>query len=124
VIKRLSWALAISVGLNLFLVGFGLTRAWRMHGMGHRPGLMHMLGEPTPELHAQHQALNAARKRVADALEAEPYDRARTERALGELRANVTRGQELLHRRLLERADELSPAQRHKIASQRFAIER
>jgi len=124
VIKRLSWALALSVGLNLFLLGFGATRAWRMHdahAQHGRPGLMRMLGPPTPALRAQHDALNAARKRVGVALDAEPYERAQAERALAELRVSATRGQELLHQRLLERADKLSPAERHQLAAQRFA---
>ena len=122
VIKRLSWALALSVGVNLFLLGFGATRAWRMHAphAEHgRPGLMRMLGPPTPELRAQHDQLTAARKRVGAALEAEPYDRARAARALEELRDRQpwpgvaapapagTRGQ-------------AGPEQRHQLAAQRF----
>jgi Heavy-metal resistance len=124
VIRRLSWALALSVGLNLFLLGFGATRAWRMHGVHAehgRPGLMRMLGPPTPALRAQHEELTAARKRVGAALEAEPYDRARAARALEELRATAGHGQELLHQRLLERADQLTPEQRHQLAAQRFS---
>ncbi|MET0286573.1 MAG: periplasmic heavy metal sensor [Polyangiales bacterium] len=123
-IKRLSWALALSIGLNLFLVGFGVARSWRAHNGPHRPALMHMLGPPTPALRAQHEELMAARKRVGEALEHEPYDRARAEHALEALRASAARGQELLHQRLLERAGQLSPAQRRKLADQRFPGDR
>ncbi|HEY6876396.1 MAG TPA: periplasmic heavy metal sensor [Polyangiales bacterium] len=123
-IKRLSWALAISIGLNLFLLGFGAARAWRGHGgPAHRPGLMRMLGPPSPELRAQHHELEAARKRVAEAFAAEPYDRTRAEHALADLRARVTRSQELLHQHLLERADTLPPEERRRLAGQRFAPE-
>jgi uncharacterized membrane protein len=122
VIKRLSWALALSVGLNLFLVGFGVARAWRAHGE-HRPGLMHALGPPTPALRAQHQQLTAARRQVGEALRAEPFDRARAEHALAELRSTAGHSQELLHRRLLERAEQMSPEQRHKLAAIRFSGE-
>jgi hypothetical protein len=122
VIKRLSWALALSIGLNLFLVGFGVARAWRAHG-DHRPGLMRVLGPPTPALRAQHQELNAARRQVGEALEAEPFDRGRAERALTELRKTAGRSQELLHQRLLERAAQMTPEQRHKLAAVRFSGE-
>ncbi len=122
-IKRLSWALALSVGLNLFLVGFGAARAWRARP-NHRPALMHLLGPPTPDLRAQHEQLNDARRKVGDALEAEPYERDRTEKALRELRGTAARGQELLHQHLLERADRMSPEQRRKLATQRFGWER
>jgi hypothetical protein len=125
--RRLSWALALSIGLNLFLLGFGIARAWRSHGgppdphggERGRPGLARMLG-PTPELRAQRQELGEARRRVAEALGAEPYQRARTEQALRELRDVVRRGQELLHRRLLERADQLTPSERRELATQRY----
>jgi uncharacterized membrane protein len=122
VIKRLSWALALSVGLNLFLVGFGVARALRAHGE-HRPGLMHVLGPPTPALRAQHQELKAARRQVGEALQAEPFERARAEQALAALRKTAARSRELLHQRLLERAAQMSPEQRHKLAALRFAGE-
>ncbi|HEX5657224.1 MAG TPA: periplasmic heavy metal sensor [Polyangiales bacterium] len=122
-IKRLSWALALSIGLNLFLVGFGVARGWRAHGERRPPGLMHVLGPPTPALREQHEELAAARRRVGQALEAEPFDRARCEQALATLRETAGRGQQLLHRRLLERAQQLSPEERHKLATLRFAGE-
>jgi uncharacterized membrane protein len=124
VIKRLSWVLALSIGLNLCLVGFGVARGWRAHPAHHRPGLMHVLGPPTPALRAQHEELTAARRRVGEALQAEPYDRARAEQALAALRTSAARGQELLHQRLLERAAQMSPEQRRKLADLRFAGER
>lgn len=121
-IKRLSWALALSIGLNLFLVGFGVARAWRTHAH-HRPALMRALGPPTPELRAQHQALRTARQHVGEALEAEPFDAERVEQALATLRETASHSQELLHQRLVERAAKMPPAERRKLADQRFAIE-
>lgn len=121
-IKRLSWALALSIGLNLFLVGFGAARAWRARPE-HRPGLMHALGPPTPALRAQHDELVAARRRVGEALEAEPFDRKQAEQALAELREIAARSQGALHEHLVDRAAKMTPAERHRLAGTRFAGE-
>lgn len=130
-IKRLSWALALSLALNLFLLGFGSARWFRrdMHGADHRPvarerpELPRLLGEPTPELREQHRALREARRRVGDAIDAEPYDPARTASALETLRERTRKGQELLHAKLLERIAKLPPEQRHEFARKRFMRE-
>jgi uncharacterized membrane protein len=126
--KRLSWALAVSLALNLFLLGFGSARWLRReahgadrHGSAHeRRELPKLFGEPTPELRAQHRALRDARRQVGEAIEAEPYQAARTESALAELRETTRRGQELLHAKLLERVAKLSPEERQTLARKRF----
>ncbi len=125
---RLSWALALSLGLNLFLLGMGAARWFHPHapyaehrGPHGRPG--RFLGPPTPELRAQHDALREARARVGMALEAEPFDAKALSEALAALRSVTGRSQELLHAHLLERAPELSPSDRRALAESRFLRE-
>lgn len=127
VAKRLSWALALSLGLNLFLLGLGSARwlhrraSYADEAMHHdRPHLPRFLGPPTPELREQHEALRAARRKVGSALEAEPYDPRALSEALVELRAITSRGQELLHAHLLAHAAKLSAAERRALAESRF----
>lgn len=128
--KRLSWALALSVALNLFLIGFGSARFMRREAHGaelrarfkrEHPRLL--LGAPTPELREQRRALELSRKQVADALLAEPYDRARLAEALRALRETTQRGQALLHEHLLGHAATLSAEQRRSLAQRRFLHE-
>jgi uncharacterized membrane protein len=138
VTKRLSWALALSLLLNLFLLAYGVTRWARgsaaydapqpgVHHEGGRHlgerGLGRLLGPPTPELRGQHRALRDARRAVGDALKAEPYDRVRLEQALTRLRETTGSSQVLLHQKLLERAGELSADERDKLAKSRFVRE-
>jgi uncharacterized membrane protein len=131
VTKRLSWALALSIGLNLFLLGYGGSRWFRthrsmgppgaaMHGPKHGPGLARWLGPPTPEVRGQHRALSEARTAVGQALTAEPYDAARLAHALSELRTHTSKSQEVLHQRLLELAATMTPEQRRELARSRF----
>jgi uncharacterized membrane protein len=137
--KRLSWALALSLGLNLFLLGFGSAR-WLRHeprevrdsrelvvaeprsGRGHGR-LAHLLGPPTPELRAQHDTLREARQRVGAALAAEPYDKVALTTALSELRAVTGQSQAMLHARLLERVGTLSLEERRALSNSRFLRE-
>jgi len=137
VTKRLRWALALSIGLNLFLLAYGVTRWARGHAAydptsmpgqhaerGPRGrGLGRLLGPPTPELREQHRALSEARRAVGSALEAQPYDAQRLEQALAALRQTTGRGQELLHQKLVVRAGELSAEERSKLAKSRFVRE-
>lgn len=126
VTKRLSWALALSIGLNLFLVGFGSSRWLRArsrgdaHGRGGEHGLARFLGPSMTELRAQHRSLIEARRGVAAALQAEPYDARQLEAALSALRASTTKSQQALHERLLERAPTLSADERRELAKSRF----
>jgi uncharacterized membrane protein len=131
VTKRLSWALALSIGLNLFLLGFGGSR-WLRARSGHHassvgangPGRGHgaprWMGTPSPALREQHRSLIEARRAVGSALEHEPYEATQLERALTDLRSNTAKSQLLLHERLLERAPALSPEERRELANSRF----
>lgn len=125
--KKLSWALAISLGLNLFFLGFGVARRVPhpppppapthfdpRHDMG--PGPRQWFGPHAPALREQHRAFKQARRAVADALSAEPFDAQALERALADFRKATAEGQEALHRALVERAKELSPEERRKLA--------
>ena len=131
VTKRLSWGLALSLALNLFLLGFGSARWLRhdAHGAeGRGPGHPHrelprLLGPPTPELRAQHRTLHEARREVGEVLAREPYQRAELEAALLRLRQTTARSQELLHQHLIERASALSPEERRAFARKRFVRE-
>jgi uncharacterized membrane protein len=120
--------LALSLGLNVFLLGFESAR-WlqrRAHSgapevaNGPRHEMRAMWGPPTPELKAQRAQLHAARREVGEALVAEPFDRPRMEKALGRLREETSKGQQRLHEHLLERAATLPLEQRKKFASSRF----
>jgi uncharacterized membrane protein len=124
VVKKLGIALAVSLGLCAFLAGFvvmGLLRG-PCHGRLHGPGpLAH--GEKGPhfrqllhghekELSGSRRELRAARKRVQKALEAEPFDKARLEGELANLRAETARSQEAVHNALVEAASSMTPEQR------------
>ena len=125
-LKRLSWALALSLGLNVFLLGFSASRFARggheehVHEGRPRGAMRRVLGEPTPELMAHRGDLREARRAVAEALETEPLDRARLKSALDRLRVETSEGQAALHERLLERASELPLEQRRELAQSRL----
>ena len=124
--KRLSWALALSLGLNLFLLGYGSARMLQLGGPGHagaRERMSEFLGPPTAALREQHRALRTARKRVGDALVAEPFDVEELRGALAALRETTSRGQEQLHERLLERVEQLPPEERRELSRRRFQRE-
>jgi uncharacterized membrane protein len=134
--KRLSWLLALSMGLNLFFIAYGGARWLRRsdtHGAevrGHEGrgehrgrGLGPLLGPPTPELRDQHRALSEARRAVGLALQAEPFDAEKLTIALSALRATTNRGQDLLHQKLVERASQMSVSQRTELAKTRFVRE-
>jgi uncharacterized membrane protein len=136
--KRSSWLLALSLGLNLFLIAYGGAR-WlrrpeahaargaemgRHEGREHRGhGLGPWLGPPTPELRAQHQALSAARHGVGAALSADPFDAEKLRSALATLRSTTSRGQELVHQKLVERASQMTASERAELAKGRFLRE-
>ena len=126
--KRLSWALALSIGLNLFLLGFGVVRlAHHRHpegASGPHGRMGELLGPPTPALREERKVLTDARRRVGEALAAEPYDPDALSEALAALRESTSRGQEKLHERLIERAGQLSPEERRAFAERRFLRER
>ncbi len=95
------------------------------YGRPHGPGLQAQ-GEKGPrfrqllhgheqELSGSRRELRAARKRVQRALEAEPFDRARLEGELANLRADTARSQEAVHRALVDAASRRTPEERKRL---------
>lgn len=121
--SRQRWLLALSLGLNLFLLGFGAARWWLKGPRDGRRATHALMGTPPPALRARHEELRGARREVGDALAAEPYDPERLKRALDALRAATGRTQVLMHERLVERAGTLSASDRRALARARFVRE-
>lgn len=130
--KKLAWALAISVGLNLFLLGFGVARTvgprpmkppeFEPHGMG-GPGKLRIFGPHAPALRTQRHEVLEARTGVAQALTRDPFDREALAKALNHLREVTAQGQLKLHEALLETAEKLPQDQREKLAHSRLLHE-
>jgi uncharacterized membrane protein len=126
-VKKLSIALAIAVGLCAFLLGFvvmGLMRGPHPgppHGHGPQaqgekgPRFRQLLHGHEKELSGSRRELRAARKRVQRALEAEPFDRARLEGELANLRADTARSQETVHKALVDAASRMTPEERKRL---------
>lgn len=133
--KRLAIALAISLSLNLFCLGFGVAK--RMHG-GHmgppmmfgphgfmqRAGLRDddrklrdILEKNRNRLHAQHSALMDARQDVRRAISADPLDDKQLDAALAQLRARSGEIQDQMHAALSQMAHALDAEQRKRLAS-------
>ena len=118
--KRLFVLLAISVALNLVLLGFLVGR--RVHRGEHRvppPGFEQRRGE----LGAGRRAIHQAGSEVVASLTVEPFDAPRLERALAELRRVTQDGQASAHRALVDMAARSSPEQRKGLA-RRFSVRR
>ena len=128
-VRKLTWALALSGALNLFLLGFGAARWVRRphHGMMEpgpgRHGPLPMFGQHGPALRAQHRQIFAARKAVADALARDPLDAAELERALAALRATTGESQRVLHQALLETAKRLPVEERKQLVHKRMLLD-
>jgi len=136
--RRLVIALAVSVALNLFLVGFIAMRAYRggshhergdRHGQELGPRALGRDGDPQSDqamrrvmqrreaaLRAQGQKLRATRGAVSAAFRAEPFDARVLARELAELRAQTAESQRLMHEALVEVAPTLTPEQRARLA--------
>jgi uncharacterized membrane protein len=127
--------LAVSLALNVFILGFLAARAWQRPGAG-GPGrtpatLFHadrILGETSPgklkwltreqrqELVPRWRALREARRDAEQALRAEPFDRASFERALERVRGETVNTQSTLHGLLVGLAEGMTPEQRAELA--------
>ena len=128
--KRLLIALCISFGLNLLAAGIVLGRSFergrergpnrgRDAGAEHAPDGPHakrqrVFARRGPEGIERRRAVRKAREDVRAALEKEPFDPAALEAALGRVRSETTRGQELLHHKLVEDAKR-GPEERRKL---------
>lgn len=131
--KRLSIFLAVSIGLNLLLAGLWLGRGLRDHDahgphgftrpMGsaagfaarRHPALRRAFEGKASEFAARRKAARAARAQVAESLARQPFERAAVESALGALRRENLRTQELLHGELVGEAERGSPELRREI---------
>lgn len=137
-IKTLAVALALSLGLNLFLLGFWAARAWhKSHGpkrgdltaggLPHlfyaakafndpqHPKLQRVIQSHKSKLLPRRQAVRKARREVDEALQADPFDKARLEAALANLRKETQTTQSELHSALLDLASEMTPEQRQEL---------
>lgn len=131
--KRVWVVLAVSVALNMFCLGVFASRHMGMrgrmpHAMGarafmHRSGLhsagpdvQAILKEQREGVHQRMHALGESRKRVREALKAEPYDAARVDAAFGDVREQTSAMQAQMHGVLSKVASKLSPDQRKRLA--------
>lgn len=130
--RKLAIALAVSVALNLFVLGFGAARMlgradhphgpWtgeRMHGRGDRERghrMFDMIGPRSGALREHVGALRQAQRAVATTLTAEPFDRAALEAALAQLRTRQSTATEASHAALCDLASKLDVAGRRELA--------
>lgn|GEM_PF-5650213 len=127
--KKLVWVLVASLGLNLFLLGFGAARWLRpprpISAQGeyeHQalPGTaLRMFGPHAPELRIQRRDVMQAREQVAQALTREPFDRAALVSALSNLRSVSAAGQLKLHQVLIDTAEKMPADERARLARSR-----
>lgn len=135
--RKLAIALAISVGLNLFLGGM-ITSAWiaksqfrdrrpplaglagdfdfrggiEALGRDARPLAREMRDEYRPRLRESGRAMHEARRAVGEILRADAVDTARLRAALAELRGRSGDAQAVMHEVLIETMSRLTPEQR------------
>lgn len=142
-VRKLVIALAVSIALNLFGLGFLVAHLLRRHDgqfAMHPPGMrppagmdfgprrmmrdMHGLG-PSGEqfmdarreaMRAHHRALRDSQDAVNKALTAEPFDPAALSAALGALRARQAAAAQAAHGALVELASKLDAGQRRALA--------
>ena len=134
--KRIVVILAVSAALNLFFLGLiaarfiGPGRGFMMRddagerGFMRRTGL-HSAGPKAQDVIRQYRetvrdsvrSLSGARAEVKAALQAEPYDPARVDKAFAEVRAKTSAMQLDIHVALANVSRELTPAQRERLAN-------
>lgn len=142
-VRKLVIALAVSVALNLFGLGFVVARGLRhrdqlamMHGPGMHPPpgmdfgprrMMHGMRELGPvgqqmmdarreAMREHHRALRDAQDAVNKALTAEPFDPNKLNAALGDLRARQAAAAQAAHGALVDLAGKLDANQRRALA--------
>lgn len=138
--RRLTIALVVSIGINLFLVGFITARfifdtgnSESIRDFERGPiglyGATQALGNPRPmkQLLSKHlhnfrpnrNALREARRKVANALAAEPFKPDVLKAALNEVRQTTQASQAVMHKALIELAESLTPQERKKLSMSR-----
>lgn len=127
--KRLAIGLLISIALNLLCAGFLLGRGLHF-GRGRKgpaqsledtralrhPALRRAYAAERGQVKGRRDAVRQARARVSEALRTEPFQPARLEQSLGELRSETTKTQELLHRALVKAARDGTPEARRELS--------
>lgn len=128
-VKKLAWGLALSVSLNLFLLGFGVARHLRPHAppamMAEGRELDHAhatrwFGPHSAAMRTQRMEVQKARSSVVNALTAEPFQRETLESAFAALREVTSDGQKKLHDVLVETAANASHEERVLLAKSRL----
>ncbi|HMJ12820.1 MAG TPA: periplasmic heavy metal sensor [Polyangiaceae bacterium] len=128
--KRLAIGLSISIALNLLTAGFLLGRGLHGPGPGRKgpailaedlrglrhPALRKAYERQSGDVTARRDAVRHARKAVRETLRAEPFEAAKLEGTLRQLRDETTKTQELLHRTLVEAARESAPEARRELS--------
>ena len=130
-VKILTIALAVSVVLNVFFVGFWTARAARHWHQRRASESFYGTIDPVPVagetwkrhgivLQRRREAIDAARQAVRDALVAEPFRAEALETALAKLRTETSETQAAFHAALVQVVRELSPEARRRLASSRW----
>lgn len=129
--RWLAIGLIVSVAFNLAFIGWGAVRFAKFHRMASHPSrhIEERIANHLPDNAAMafRQAMQRNRKdetvsfrqlgrETADALAAEPYDRARLETLLNEHRSRLDNFQQSLQAGLLAAADSMTPEQRKEYA--------
>jgi uncharacterized membrane protein len=122
-------ALAASVALNIFFVGFFVARFARSPHDGRastfetwneRGALREKWREHMSKLGPHREAVETARRAVRAALAAEPFDAAALAAALAALRTETNDTQAALDEALVRFAGGLSPEERRRLAESRW----
>jgi uncharacterized membrane protein len=136
IVRKLSIALAVSVALNLFGLGFLAARGFGAHhrhdgpphageelrarrmrgGHGFGPFATQLSEARREAMRSHRRAIADAQRAVAAALAAEPFDRAALEAALQALRAKQAAAGEAAHAALVELAVKLDTKGRRALA--------
>jgi uncharacterized membrane protein len=127
-LKLVLLALAISVALNVFLLGFFAARVVRRSHDGrffdesgeHSTVLRESWRKRAETLRGRREAVDLARRGVRAALLAEPFDAEALTTALAALRAETNQTQAALDQALVEFARGLSAEDRKKLAEARW----
>jgi uncharacterized membrane protein len=135
-VRILGVLLAVSLAINVFVLGFVAARAWQRPGFGQagpgRPATLfqadRVIGETEPgklqwlsreqrrELVPRFKALRLARREAEQALRKEPFDRPAFEQALQRVRDETVNVQTALHGLLAGLADGMTTSQRAELA--------
>jgi uncharacterized membrane protein len=127
-VRNLSWLLGISVVLNVLFVGVWAGRLVH-RGYGNRPAAMadaramrRVWNRHAAMLRPRSEALEASRRRVTEALLADPFQADALDAALAQLRTESDGAQLVLHRALVESARDLSPEDRRQMATSGWLV--